>query len=339
MIDTERGSGELYDHLGEYDACTIHPPFEPKKYVEAIRAAEDLGYETIIIDSLSHAWVGQGGLLDVHGHIADKTGNSWSAWRQVTPKHNELVDAMLQSKCHIIATMRSKMEYAQVEENGKKQVKKLGMSPIQRDGMEYEFTVFIDLDQQHVATATKDRTTLFDGQYFVPTIETGRTLLAWLENEDQGGAGSPEATAAPQARQSDVPGKAEIQRFPSDTAGKTEVAATAQGVTIPETTGTTNGLKVLFARIGALELPRDGYKRYCYRRYRIASMTELSPEQIAEQAQILDSLKRPARLKEFRTVLEGFGDNGQGRGGSASMSAPSLNAAGDSPVAGESGLS
>ena len=124
MIDTERGSGELYDHLGEYDACTIHPPFEPKKYVETIRAAEDLGYETIIIDSLSHAWVGQGGLLDVHGHIADKTGNSWSAWRQVTPKHNELVDAMLQSKCHIIATMRSKMEYAQVEENGKKHVKK-----------------------------------------------------------------------------------------------------------------------------------------------------------------------------------------------------------------------
>jgi len=189
MIDTERGSGELYDHLGQYDACTIHPPFEPKKYVEAIKAAEDLGYETIIIDYLSHAWVGQGGLLDVHGHIADKTGNSWSAWRQVTPKHNELVDAMLQSKCHIIATMRSKMEYAQVEENGKKQVKKLGMSPIQRDGMEYEFTVFIDLDQQHTATTTKDRTTLFDGQYFVPNVETGKTLLAWLENNGQAAPG------------------------------------------------------------------------------------------------------------------------------------------------------
>ncbi|MEW6335638.1 MAG: AAA family ATPase, partial [Thermodesulfobacteriota bacterium] len=183
MIDTERGSGELYDHLGAYDVCTIEAPFEPRKYVEAIHTAEDLGYETIIIDSLSHAWVGQGGLLDVHGHIADKTGNSWSAWRQVTPKHNELVDAMLQSRCHVIAAMRSKMEYTQVEENGKKQVKKLGMSPIQRDGMEYEFTVFIDLDHHHTATATKDRTTLFDGQYFAPTVETGKTLLAWLEND------------------------------------------------------------------------------------------------------------------------------------------------------------
>ena len=341
MIDTERGSGELYDHLGQYDACTIHPPFEPRKYVEAIRAAEDLGYETIIIDSLSHAWVGQGGLLDVHGHIADKTGNSWSAWRQVTPKHNELVDAMLQSKCHIIATMRSKMEYTQVEENGKKQVKKLGMSPIQRDGMEYEFTVFIDLDQQHTATTTKDRTTLFDGQYFVPTIETGKTLLAWLENNGQA---APAAVAQEkpfggrqQQETRDDRGKvagARVEATPSpqerqaDDAGKTPVASTPQGEKKPETAGMNNGVRTLFARIGALDLPREDYKRYCYKRYGIASMTEMAPEQIAEQAKLLDSLKRPARLKEFRTVLEGFGDNGQGTGKSESMSAPSLNAAG-----------
>jgi len=384
MIDTERGSGELYDHLGEYDACTIHPPFEPRKYVETIRAAEDLGYETIIIDSLSHAWVGQGGLLDVHGHIADKTGNSWSAWRQVTPKHNELVDAMLQSKCHVIATMRSKMEYAQVEENGKKQVKKLGMSPIQRDGMEYEFTVFIDLDQQHTATTTKDRTTLFDGQYFVPTVETGRTLLAWLENNgqvvpgavaqekplvgrqqeeaqgDRGKVGAAKAEAFPQkvatqqagstgrdaasatlppagqavqSEKDDETGKASAaaalsqQAWQTGETGKHSAAATPQGEKKQATpVGMSNGLKTLFAKIGALDLPREGYKRYCYKRYGIASLTEMTPEQIAEQAKILDSLKRPARLKEFRAVLEGFGGNGQGTERTASMSAPSLNA-------------
>ncbi|HPX82253.1 MAG TPA: ATP-binding protein [Syntrophales bacterium] len=349
MIDTERGSGELYDHLGEYDACTIHPPFEPKKYVETIRAAEDLGYETIIIDSLSHAWVGQGGLLDVHGHIADKTGNSWSAWRQVTPKHNELVDAMLQSKCHIIATMRSKMEYAQVEENGKKQVKKLGMSPIQRDGMEYEFTVFIDLDQQHTATTTKDRTTLFDGQYFVPTVETGKTLLAWLENNGQASPGAvaqeKPLTGQMKEESQENRGKAAAMTKTEATALQQKAASTQlarqtdetgegsvapmQGEAKPDMpAGMTDGLKTLFARIGALDLPREGYKRYCYKRYGIASMTEMSPEQIAEQAKLLDSLKRPARLKEFRTVLEGFGGNGQGAGGSASMSAPSLNAVG-----------
>ena len=331
MIDTERGSGELYDHLGEYDACTIHPPFEPKKYVDTIRAAEDLGYETIIIDSLSHAWVGQGGLLDVHGHIADKTGNSWSAWRQVTPKHNELVDAMLQSKCHIIATMRSKMEYAQVEENGKKQVKKLGMSPIQRDGMEYEFTVFIDLDQQHTATTTKDRTTLFDGQYFVPTVETGKTLLAWLENNGQAAPAAvaqektlagrqQEEALSPQARQ-------------TDETGRGSAIATPQSETKPDVSaGMNDGLKTLFARIGALDLPREGYKRYCYKRYGIASMMEMTAEQIAEQAKILDSLKRPMRLKEFKVVLEGFGGNGQGAGGAVSMNARSLNASATGPA-------
>jgi hypothetical protein len=331
MIDTERGSGELYDHLGEYDACTIHPPFEPRKYVETIRAAEDLGYETIIIDSLSHAWVGQGGLLDVHGHIADKTGNSWSAWRQVTPKHNELVDAMLQSKCHIIATMRSKMEYAQVEENGKKQVKKLGMSPIQRDGMEYEFTIFIDLDQQHTATTTKDRTTLFDGQYFVPTVETGRTLLAWLENNGQvapGAVAQEKPLAGRQQEEALSP-----QALQTDETGKGSAMVTPQSETKPDVSAGMNvGLKTLFARIGALDLPREGYKRYCYKRYGIASLTEMTPEQISEQAKILDSLKRPARLKEFKAVLDGFGGNGQGAGGTASMSAPSLNASATGPA-------
>ena len=105
--------------------------------------------------------------------------------------------------------------------------------------------------------------------------------------------------------------------------------ATPQSETKPDVSaGMNDGLKTLFARIGGLGLPREGYKRYCYKRYGIASMAEMSSEQIAEQAKILDSLKRPARLKEFKAVLEGFGDNGQGKGGAASMNAPSLNAAG-----------
>lgn len=181
LIDTERGSGELYAHLGEYDVCTLTAPFTPEKYVEAIRAAENAGYDVIIIDSLSHAWAGPGGVLDIHGYAADKGGNSWSAWRQVTPRHNELVDAMLQSRCHIIATLRSKMEHVQVVENGKTVVKKVGLNPIQRDGLEYEFTVFLDLDYNHTASATKDRTGLFDGLVFKPGAETGARLLEWLE--------------------------------------------------------------------------------------------------------------------------------------------------------------
>lgn len=182
MIDTERGSGELYAHLGEYDVCTLEPPFTPKKYIDAIKEAEAAGYDTIIIDSLSHAWAGQGGMLEMHDGLAAKSGNSWTAWRQVTPLHNALVDAVLQSPCHVITTIRAKTEYAQVQENGKQIVKRLGMAPVFRDGIEYEFTVFLDLAADHTATASKDRTGLFDGEVFIPDQQLGQRLLAWLES-------------------------------------------------------------------------------------------------------------------------------------------------------------
>jgi hypothetical protein len=195
MIDTERGSGELYAHLGNYDVCSLEAPFTPEKYIGAILAAESAGYDTIIIDSLSHAWAGPGGVLDIQGHAADKSGNSWTAWRQVTPRHNDLVDAILLSRCHIIATMRSKMDHIQTVENGKTVVKKVGMNPIQRDGMEYEFTVFLDLDLTHTASASKDRTSLFDGQVFKPAPDVGIKLKAWLE------AGADSAPQEPTARQ------------------------------------------------------------------------------------------------------------------------------------------
>ncbi len=183
LIDTEHGSGDLYADLGEYDIISISAPYTAAKYVEAIHAFEKAGYSTIIVDSLSHAWAGEGGLLDKQGKAADKSGNSYTAWRMVTPDHNSLVDAMLQSPCHIIATMRAKTEYVQEkdERTGKNVVRKVGMAPIQRDGMEYEFTVMLDIGMDHTATASKDRTRLFDGQFFKVSEQTGKDLLTWLE--------------------------------------------------------------------------------------------------------------------------------------------------------------
>ena len=186
MIDTEHGSGDLYADLGDYDIINVDAPYTVKKYRDAIRAFEEAGYNVVVIDSLSHAWAGDGGLLDKQGKIADsgKPGmNSYSAWRTVTPEHNGLVEAMLTSPCHIIATMRSKQEYVQDKnDNGKTVIKKVGMAPVQRDGMEYEFTVMFDLDTNHVASTSKDRTRLFDGQYFTLTRDQGAQLLGWLEH-------------------------------------------------------------------------------------------------------------------------------------------------------------
>lgn len=192
VIDTENRSADLYAHLGEYDVCTIEAPYTVQKYLAAINEAESLGYDILIIDSLTHAWAGEGGLLDQQGKIADSgKGNSYTAWRQVTPWHNKLVDAILQSPCHIIATMRSKMEYVlSTNDKGKQEPKKVGMAPVQRDGMEYEFTTVFDLSHNHAAQASKDRTGLFDGQIFTPSTDTGKMLLDWLES----GADAPEPT-------------------------------------------------------------------------------------------------------------------------------------------------
>ncbi|MDA8178329.1 MAG: ATP-binding protein [Deltaproteobacteria bacterium] len=200
MIDTENGSGDLYAHLGEYDICPITSPFTPDKYVAAIKQAEAAGYDVVIIDSLSHAWAGEGGLLDMQGKIADSgKGNSYTAWRSVTPKHNALVEAMLQSKAHVIATMRSKQDYVQQrdEKTGKAEIKKVGMAPIQREGMEYEFTIMFDLTMDHTAIPSKDRTSIFDGGLLKPSPEMGKTLLEWLNAGKDVPAPAPAAAPAP----------------------------------------------------------------------------------------------------------------------------------------------
>ena len=190
VIDTENGSGSLYVgfnrsgcRIGNYNVIDVVPPYEPQVFVDAIHMAEENGMNVIIIDSLSHAWAGQGGALDQQGAIAARSGNSWTAWRNVTPQHNKLVDAMLQSPCHVIANMRAKMEYQQTTNDaGKKQVKAIGMGVVMRDGIEYEFTVSFMLDYNHVASSTKDRTGMFDGKYFVIDAGTGKKMYEWLSS-------------------------------------------------------------------------------------------------------------------------------------------------------------
>ncbi|UII74218.1 ATP-binding protein [Pseudomonas sp. HN11] len=106
-------------------------------------------------------------------------GNTWAAWNETTPRHRKLTDKILTSSMHIICTMRSKTETVQGE--GKK-ILKLGMKSEQRDGTDYEFTVVLDLTHDgHTATASKDRTKLFDQPELI-SADTGRRLLAWLNS-------------------------------------------------------------------------------------------------------------------------------------------------------------
>jgi nucleoside-triphosphatase THEP1 len=191
IIDTESGSGELYANtekgevkIGEYLAITLEAPYTPEKYIEAIELCYKEGVEVCIIDSTTHLWAGVGGLLEQQGNIAKRQGyNSYTAWRDVTPLHNRFVDTMLQTDVHIIATMRAKQEYVQEKDsNGNTKIRKVGLNPIQRDGMEYEFTTFLEIDADHTAFGSKDRTGLVDQKYFKITPETGREFMKWLES-------------------------------------------------------------------------------------------------------------------------------------------------------------
>lgn len=189
IIDTENGSGELYvgkeianTRIGQYNAITLEPPFDADKYTDAIGLCHKSGMEVCIIDSTTHLWSGEGGLLQKQGEVAKRTGNSYTAWRDITPQHNRFVDKMLQTDMHIIATMRSKTDYVQEKDpQGKTIIRKVGLAPIQKDGMEYEFTLFLDINVDHEAYASKDRTSIYDGKTFKITPEVGETLMEWLE--------------------------------------------------------------------------------------------------------------------------------------------------------------
>lgn len=190
VIDTERESANLYADLcpsnERYLTGQIGVPYTPQKYLEALRACEEAGMEVVIIDSLTHAWTAEGGMLDIHEAAVkrQKVANSYTAWADVTPLHRKFVDAILTSPAHVISTIRSDTEYSQEKDaNGKTVVKKVGMKPQFRKGLDYEMTIVFSLEQNHTATITKSRINTFPvNEIILPTFDTGKKLLAWLES-------------------------------------------------------------------------------------------------------------------------------------------------------------
>ena len=182
IIDTEYHSAHLYSALGPYNVLSLEEPFSPERYIEAIESCERAGMKVIIIDSISHEWEGTGGILDVHGNMA---GNSFTNWSKLTPRHNAFVQKILQSPVHIIATIRSKQDYVLTDKNGKMVPEKVGLKGVTRDGMDYEFSLVLDLDIKHQATASKDRTGLFMDKFaFAPSALTGERIRTWCMGDE-----------------------------------------------------------------------------------------------------------------------------------------------------------
>jgi len=174
VIDSENHSAELYAHLGGYLTGQLGAPYTPEKYIEAIEVCEKSGVEVIVIDSTTHEWEY---LLDYHASLQ---GNSFTNWNKITPRHNDFVQKILQSPCHIICTIRTKQDYVLSEINGKIKPEKVGLKAVQRDGLDYELTIMFDINIKNHAIAAKDRTGLFFGKPEQKlSVETGKLIQEW----------------------------------------------------------------------------------------------------------------------------------------------------------------
>lgn len=184
VLDSENGSASLYADLVDFDTCDIAAPYTTEKYITALKQAQKEGYDVIIVDSISHQWAGDGGLMSQKERLdASGKGNSYTNFAKITPVHEQFKAAILGCRSHVICTVRSKQDYfIEPNEKGKMAPRKVGLAPIQREGLEYEYDLVLDLDMDHQASASKDRTRLFDGKLFKPTAETGKQLVSWLSS-------------------------------------------------------------------------------------------------------------------------------------------------------------
>lgn len=170
VVDTERGSASLYADRWGFDSLAMEPPYKADRLVQAIQAAEQAGYSVLVIDSLSHFWAGTGGILEEVDQAAKVKygGNSRYAWADGTPKHNRIMDYVTGSSIHIICTMRAKPKYVEQLEGGKTKYVKVGTEPVQRSGVDHEFDLVLNMDQEHVAQIDKGRFPELDGEVFDP---------------------------------------------------------------------------------------------------------------------------------------------------------------------------
>lgn len=183
LVDTEHGSASKYADKFDFDTLELHS-FNPQNYIDAITAAEEAGYGVLVIDSLSHAWAGKDGALELVDRAARKMtgGNSYVAWKDITPLQNAMIDKILGANLHVIATMRSKTEYAQEkDERGRTIIRKVGVEPVQRAQVEYEFDIVGVMDLSNTLLIEKSRMAELSGQVIEkPGGRLASQIEAWL---------------------------------------------------------------------------------------------------------------------------------------------------------------
>lgn len=171
--------GQLHNDvtIGSFKHINFEPPFNTDRYNMAIKLLKQQGCEVIIIDSLSHQWQGAGGVVETHGQMQ---GNSFQNWGKLAPESSKLTTGLTTQDVHVITTLRVKSDYVVEQIDGKNVPKKVGMKPVQKDDMEYEFDTVFSIGMDHHARVSKDITNLFEGDFII-TPEIGSKLYRYLE--------------------------------------------------------------------------------------------------------------------------------------------------------------
>jgi AAA domain len=187
LVDSENRSASLYADRYDFDTIPLSAPYTPERYKKAMYQAIVGDYDWLIVDTISHEWEAEGGILRKKDRIdaANPNSNSFSNWNKVMPDHESFIEFIKQIPCHTICTMRSKQAYVlESNDKGKQKPRKLGMAPIQREGVDYEFSLVFDLEHpSHNATVSKNRTTLFtDGEPInLKNPVVAQEIRGWLE--------------------------------------------------------------------------------------------------------------------------------------------------------------
>jgi hypothetical protein len=232
VIDTENGSASLYSDQYQFDTAPWAPPYNASKLAAAIGEAAAV-YDVIVLDSLTHFWQGEGGVLDIVDQESIKNrGNTYAGWKKGTPVWRGLLDALIYAPCHVIVTMRSKMDYVQSQVDGRTKIEKVGMAPVARNDVEYEFTLVGELDQSHRLTVTKSRCAPLADMVAAPhqAEKLAVVLRDWLASA----APAPEPPPAPPEPSPEMAGpkasQAQIQRL-QIMFGEANIAARDQRLT------------------------------------------------------------------------------------------------------------
>lgn len=202
LVDTENGSADLYaSKQFQFDRAKIDAPYHPEIVTEAIKSAHEAGYDVLIVDSLSHFWMGEGGVLNLVDQANKRmaSGGSLQAWKEIGPRQQKMVEAILHSPLHILCTMRTKNEFLiEPGPTGKTKVTKVGLAPVQRDSVEYEFDIYATMTDTHDMIITKTRCSpLTDAVFNKPGKDVADILLRWIDEGDATPATQPDVKFEP----------------------------------------------------------------------------------------------------------------------------------------------